>query len=708
MDLDKILFWQKCQEHLYLGPEYADFLSDFGRNEPFLVDGDAVIMHAFKDKLLDWFYGGQFLHHMYIVEKFLQELCSRGSKFDIFFLEGNAAIFQRHGASYFLARTIILHHLKSHESRLPFQVHLVAGSWINVHDVSTFNAAAMPSQTGNPSSVPVSFEDLIESLRPTFIMSNAGNLQPGHKIFAVAQMTFVHNHLVQGRNYNVVTFDSLKFEGSRIFGFLYNSPNVTDSRALRVGYDQLKTQAFADLFRGEAEKVSHTSATFSCAQGDLRTYLYLKSLDRVLGMCKNPRARGLAMISMGCLEMMRVLPLSDRAFVLPFPGPDTSVWSLMRQSAPDLAEVVTEFQNCLFSCLTTSIEQLPTLATAFDESDSTIADIFDGRVFTVLLLQLMAGHYLPSWLSEACVKRFTSVRSYSSKSSGTGAFNTDNFEIKLKYSNQILFWHVGSEEQVSDKWWQKAHSLLSVSEDESMWVQSFLEEAAHLRETKNVIELAKLQPVGRGKENMLSQVLGDVQDRMQRFEVQPHEKFLGLGSKWEEYDFPTFAKLTSLAGTEIENGALASALRQGKLEFTNGEWDNFKILDLSHDSFVKTGLLYFKPAALGPLQSHHFHNTKALAGEPDSFSYPFEKRTFFCLNSTEMGVKERIIHIKKRHPRVLISSKVVRILNEVSDARSQLILLGKSALETLMVRFEQYMEGFLTEKDFESEITFKL
>jgi len=169
-------------------------------------------------------------------------------------------------------------------------VHLVSGSWINVHDLSTANDATVPSQTGNSSSVLVSFENLIECFRPTFIMSNADNRQPGHKIFAVAQMTFVHNHLVQGRiqgrNYNVVTFDSLKFEGSRIFGFLYNSPTVNNSRALRDGYNELKTQTFANLFKVTAEKGPHPSLTISCAQGDLRTYLYLKSLNCVLTRVK--------------------------------------------------------------------------------------------------------------------------------------------------------------------------------------------------------------------------------------------------------------------------------------------------------------------------------------------------------------------------------------------------------------------------------------
>lgn len=40
-------------------------------------------------------------------------------------------------------------------------------------------------------------------------------------------------------------------------------------------------------------------------------------------------------------------------------------------------------------------------------------------------------------------------------------------------------------------------------------------------------------------------------------------------------------------GTEIKNADLASALQQGKIWCATGEWDEFKLNDLSHDSYIK-------------------------------------------------------------------------------------------------------------------------
>ena len=156
MDVDRILSAlsqaQEKNEHKLLKTEYVDFLSDFGRSEPFLVDGDALVLHALNDSLLDWQNGGQFLHLVFLVEKFLQNLQSRGSKFDVFFFHDNKAIFQQHSASFVLARTAILHHLKSHESKLPFKVHIVKGSWINTLNV---NVSPPSSDRSNCTPVPV-------------------------------------------------------------------------------------------------------------------------------------------------------------------------------------------------------------------------------------------------------------------------------------------------------------------------------------------------------------------------------------------------------------------------------------------------------------------------------------------------------------------------------------------------------------------------
>ncbi len=127
---------QDMIERCWLSHEYCDFLSDFGRCEPFLLDGDALMMYALSNKYLDWRNGGQFLHLMYVVEQFLALLWSRGANFEIFFLMENEVIFQHIGPSYQLARNILIHHLFSYESRAnyPLKSHLIQGSWFSVND----------------------------------------------------------------------------------------------------------------------------------------------------------------------------------------------------------------------------------------------------------------------------------------------------------------------------------------------------------------------------------------------------------------------------------------------------------------------------------------------------------------------------------------------------------------------------------------------
>ena len=60
----EILRKQHSLEQKYVKFQHVDVLSDFGSNEPFLVDGDALIVHALGDLWLDWHNGGQFLHHV--------------------------------------------------------------------------------------------------------------------------------------------------------------------------------------------------------------------------------------------------------------------------------------------------------------------------------------------------------------------------------------------------------------------------------------------------------------------------------------------------------------------------------------------------------------------------------------------------------------------------------------------------------------------
>ena len=75
---------------------------------------------------------------------------------------------------------------------------------------------------------------------------------------------------------------------------------------------------------------------------------------------------------------------------------------------------------------------------------------------------------------------------------------------------------------------------------------------------------------------------------------QRHKPVLGL--KWE-----AVGQLRPTQGQEIENEALAAQFQEQHLEFTKEEWNSFKVdaIQMSYESFVKSGDTYYKPADKG-------------------------------------------------------------------------------------------------------------
>ncbi len=63
-----------------------------------------------------------------------------------------------------------------------------------------------------------------------------------------------------------------------------------------------------------------------------------------------------------------------------------------------------------------------------------------------------------------------------------------------------------------------------------------------------------------------------------------------LGFKWRE----TGSKQPS-TGTEIKNDVLAAALLE-KVEFKKEEWEQFQVVNLSSENYIKAGNCYFKPS----------------------------------------------------------------------------------------------------------------
>ena len=459
-----VLRKQHSLEQEYVKFQHVDVLSDFGSNEPFLVDGDALILYALDNAWLDWHNGGQFLHHVYIVESFLQKLCERGCQFDIFFMQGNEDLFRREG-SYLLARTVIMLHLSSKSTQCP-KVHLISGSWLDFREGETS-----------------SFSELLHDFRPSFVLTNSGHCVEDHQIaFAVAQMHFAHKCLVFHRV--VISLDGLTFKGSRIFGFLFRPPQLREKMKMTKTYS-----TFPRILTKSGNVRPHSAHVRQ--NSDFRNSVYLPSLCRVLEESPDDRTRGCAMVSIACVLLIQRLSLAERAFILPNPG------QCALSTMTGLAKTVSEFEEKLFTALTDSVQQAVDTGITLDR---TITDIFDGRLFTLVLLQLAAGWTMPDWLGADCVKQFTSP-----------SINCADVVLKIEQRDVAMF-------AQSENWWSAAERLLSLNQEERVYAQSLLEEAERLRSTKTPLQRAHLKGVG--DVDMLVEVLGDVQEKMKQFEVE--------------------------------------------------------------------------------------------------------------------------------------------------------------------------------------------
>jgi hypothetical protein len=67
-------------------PQWTNVFSDFGVSVSYFIDGDALLAHCLEDPMVDWAHGGQPLHVIYLVHRFLDLLAQRHAKaFSLFF-----------------------------------------------------------------------------------------------------------------------------------------------------------------------------------------------------------------------------------------------------------------------------------------------------------------------------------------------------------------------------------------------------------------------------------------------------------------------------------------------------------------------------------------------------------------------------------------------------------------------------------------------
>lgn len=100
-----------------LSSRRVDLIGDYAGNEPFLIEGDSLLLHCFSDPKLDYENGFQMLHASYLVENFLRHLKERKCNFHIAFFDDHADLVTppwyptADASKYRLTRAAIVRHL---------------------------------------------------------------------------------------------------------------------------------------------------------------------------------------------------------------------------------------------------------------------------------------------------------------------------------------------------------------------------------------------------------------------------------------------------------------------------------------------------------------------------------------------------------------------------------------------------------------------
>ena len=98
-----------------LQPEMLNLMNEFADAEMFLIDGDSLLMELTLDKNLDWIYSGQFLHLVYLFERYLHLFVRKDGVFQIVFFKDFEEVWKSQPCIY-LARKVIMQHLLANVS----------------------------------------------------------------------------------------------------------------------------------------------------------------------------------------------------------------------------------------------------------------------------------------------------------------------------------------------------------------------------------------------------------------------------------------------------------------------------------------------------------------------------------------------------------------------------------------------------------------
>mmetsp|Transcript_20064 Transcript_20064/g.27638 ORF Transcript_20064/g.27638 Transcript_20064/m.27638 type:complete len:2046 (+) Transcript_20064:56-6193(+) len=92
----------------HFGAIPSDIFADFGANALFLIDGEALLGQCFENHLVDWQYGGEHLHALFLFLFYLQQFKERDARFRVIFFENCENLWS---PSKRLTRFLVINHI---------------------------------------------------------------------------------------------------------------------------------------------------------------------------------------------------------------------------------------------------------------------------------------------------------------------------------------------------------------------------------------------------------------------------------------------------------------------------------------------------------------------------------------------------------------------------------------------------------------------
>jgi len=317
----------------------VNFMSQFSVSENFIIDGESLVKQMFENPQLDWNFGGQFAHLIWLVENFLWNLQHRGGRFKVVFFSNYENFFQN---SKKLARKLIISHLLKNQETSKIEV-FVFNNWWNSPE----------------------WEQFLEETQPSFFFTKMDfkeetDIQVAKLSSIIRSMGFYYS------NTYVLLLDDVSYQGARIFAFckepFFRPDRVADARSRIIA-------AIPKIMEGSVSDSNNINMKIPPVLiehlNNSRELVSLSALNALLSTSGHLNREQVAVMSWYfCLflDVIKKLPLQNRS-----------------HSIPDTAdESEKQFISKLAGKMWEVIECNPDVLAKLEDNSW---DLFDGRLF---------------------------------------------------------------------------------------------------------------------------------------------------------------------------------------------------------------------------------------------------------------------------------------------------------------------------------------